>query len=617
MATVTSYTSAAIDASLAAKADLAGGVLLDSQSPSNAVKKDTWVVDLNDHGGNGNGVASNDAAFISALAAINPTWGGKIVLRAGFYVISGSTAITLSNFGTILEGAGAEATKIIIGSGFTGSSAISITGKNCRIDSLSIVGSNSTTTSNPVANAISISSAQRTRISKCNFGYINGWAIKATAGSTSGTDISGTKLSDLYITACAAGIYFIGNSGSGTVSSFLSDIHITVCGVTSGGSAGLDGIRIEDAVDVLAENIISWLSSSTGHAIHVVGACKQVQFNGVDAQGSTSSSTILIEDGANGSPYNTLFVGGTVQTGTTGVRVTGAANIVHFEALSIINNQAHGMSIEGSGNPIFAQGLYFALNGAGASGTNYDINWSGSSIGHLSNCRFETAIVSSGTAGVQKTINVPVTQNVRCINVMFAGTGSNSTNWFTNLPHLVMETSGGYMNFVNAPTMSSGLFSLGSLQMQPSASGNDVLSSNIGGVAAFATFRITGDGNINIGPAAGTGARDTTWGRISAAAIGTSDSDVIINLAGKGLKIKEGTNARMGTATLVAGAVTVANTSVTANTRVVLAVKTPSATAANNGALFVYSLTIGTGFVVHSTNASDTSVIGYVLFEAA
>jgi hypothetical protein len=44
--------------------------------------------------------------------------------------------------------------------------------------------------------------------------------------------------------------------------------------------------------------------------------------------------------------------------------------------------------------------------------------------------------------------------------------------------------------------------------------------------------------------------------------------DVAITEAGKGLKVKEGNNARMGLATLSSGTAVVSNTSVGANTRI-------------------------------------------------
>lgn len=113
---------------------------------------------------------------------------------------------------------------------------------------------------------------------------------------------------------------------------------------------------------------------------------------------------------------------------------------------------------------------------------------------------------------------------------------------------------------------------------------------------------------------AGTGAlaRDTTWGRQGAAQFGTSDSDIVIGLAGKGLRIKQGSNARAGIATLSAGAVTIANNSVTANTLIILGYHgTPS----SPGAVFVHSVTVGTGFVINSTSATDASSISWLLVE--
>lgn len=617
MATVTSMTSAAITAALAGKADLAAGVVPDAQAPSNTVKKDSWVVDLNDHGGVGDGVASNDAAFISALAAINPTWGGKIVVRAGSYLISGATAITLSNFGTIIEGAGSGATNIVIGAGFTDTAAIKITGTGCAVRHVSVIGNNVTTTSNPVSDAIYINSVQKTRITDCHFRNINGWAVQVVAGSAAGTNPVGTLLRGLLIRSCAAGIHFLGNITSGTCSSDMTDIQVITCGTTTGASANLDGVLLEDASDINAANILSWMSVGTGHALHLKGKCTSNTVRGVNFQGSTAGSTVLVEDGANGSSSKNKILCGTVQLGTIGIRITGASSATSLLDLDVINNTTHGISVEGTGNPFYGRNLYFVNNGSGASGTNYDVNWTGSSIGTLADCRFETTISVVGVAGVQKSVNVPSLQNVRCWNMMFSGSGASSTNWFSNTPNLAMETSSGFFDFMSKVNLSIGLFTQGNINSQPSLTSSVVLSSNITGSAANDTFRITGDGNMAIGPAAGTGTRDSTWGRQGTAQIGTPDSDIIIGLAGKGLRIKEGTNARMGTATLVAGTVTVANTSVTANTRVILGVKTPGATPTNNGALFVSALTIGTGFTVKSTNASDVSVISYVLFEAA
>lgn len=68
---------------------------------------------------------------------------------------------------------------------------------------------------------------------------------------------------------------------------------------------------------------------------------------------------------------------------------------------------------------------------------------------------------------------------------------------------------------------------------------------------------------------------------------------------------------RRGTATLSAGAVTVALPAVTAASQILLGTVTPGGTP---GALFVFSKTAGTGFVIHSTSGTDTSVVAYAIY---
>ncbi|MEV4784001.1 hypothetical protein AB0K53_00855 [Streptomyces tuirus] len=135
-----------------------------------------------------------------------------------------------------------------------------------------------------------------------------------------------------------------------------------------------------------------------------------------------------------------------------------------------------------------------------------------------------------------------------------------------------------------------------------------------GGVTAdaFDRWRLLASGLLQLGP--GTATRDTSWGRQGTAQIGTADSDVIIGLAGKGLRVKEGSNAKMGTATLAAGTVTVANTSVTANSRIWLTCQTPGGTP---GFLRVSARTAGTSFTILSSSGTDTSVVAWLILEPA
>lgn len=106
-----------------------------------------------------------------------------------------------------------------------------------------------------------------------------------------------------------------------------------------------------------------------------------------------------------------------------------------------------------------------------------------------------------------------------------------------------------------------------------------------------------------------------TQGNITATLgdITATNGNIIMGTAGKGLRIKTGANARMGTsAAMVAGVIAVANTSVTANTVVFLS---PATTGGAQGALSVV-LNAGVGFTINSSSATDTSTVNWLLIEA-
>lgn len=93
-----------------------------------------------------------------------------------------------------------------------------------------------------------------------------------------------------------------------------------------------------------------------------------------------------------------------------------------------------------------------------------------------------------------------------------------------------------------------------------------------------------------------------------------SSGNLLVQRVGSGLRIKEGTNAKMGVATLVAGTVTVSNTSVTANSRIFLTTQSVGGTA---GFLVVSARTAGTSFTILSSSNTDTSVVAWMIVEPA
>lgn len=101
----------------------------------------------------------------------------------------------------------------------------------------------------------------------------------------------------------------------------------------------------------------------------------------------------------------------------------------------------------------------------------------------------------------------------------------------------------------------------------------------------------------------------------SAANVLATDDDFAIVVAGKGLRVKEGTNAKMGTATLNGTTnVVIATTAVTATSRIFLQTQVSTAT---YGAPVVVSRVAGTSFTIKSTTASDTSTVAWVILDPA
>lgn len=96
----------------------------------------------------------------------------------------------------------------------------------------------------------------------------------------------------------------------------------------------------------------------------------------------------------------------------------------------------------------------------------------------------------------------------------------------------------------------------------------------------------------------------------------TSLGDLIIGTAGEGLKVKEGSNATMGTATMVAGTVVVETTKVTATSRIFLTVQSLGTVSAPK-AIGVTARTPATSFTITSADNTDTSVVAWVIVEPA
>jgi hypothetical protein len=95
-----------------------------------------------------------------------------------------------------------------------------------------------------------------------------------------------------------------------------------------------------------------------------------------------------------------------------------------------------------------------------------------------------------------------------------------------------------------------------------------------------------------------------------------TEGDLVCDVAGGGVTVREGTNARSGVATLAAGTVTVATTRVTANSRIQLTAQALGTVTAPQ-ALAVTARTAGTSFTIASASNTDTSTVAWFIVEPA
>ena len=195
---------------------------------------------------------------------------------------------------------------------------------------------------------------------------------------------------------------------------------------------------------------------------------------------------------------------------------------------------------------------------------------------------------------------------------------------------LTDETGSGALVFGTAPTITTSLTVNGTIFInQPSSvqsmdifnGGNQAeirIGYSAGGCGRFGYYAPVAVTYIDVGGGAsyliisgnGVGFFDVT----STAA--NAYGDFKIATAGKGLYVKEGTNATMGVATLVLGTVVVSTTKVTANSRIFLMHQNLGTITVPVG-VAVSARTAGTSFTILSANLSDTSSIAWMIVEPA
>lgn len=178
--------------------------------------------------------------------------------------------------------------------------------------------------------------------------------------------------------------------------------------------------------------------------------------------------------------------------------------------------------------------------------------------------------------------------------------------------------AGNYINF-GANGRNIGVFQGGNafhtLGLDYNVAGTDYLYANGGSATGVALELTTAGGfNFNTAPSGANGAIATMTTQFAISNVGgvTCRGNIDITVAGQGLRVAEGSNAKQGIATLAGGTVTVANTNITANSRIMITCQVPGGV---SGFLRISARTAGTSFTILSSNALDTSQVGYEIFE--
>lgn len=260
----------------------------------------------------------------------------------------------------------------------------------------------------------------------------------------------------------------------------------------------------------------------------------------------------------------------------------------------------HSLNVNAMNLYVFSGGF----NGAYATAQDA-ITW-GSGQGALENVRIATGSTQTVANGV--TLNPQANQNIYLRNV---------TGNYVGLPtgsHIAYGTgTGGVIAHnctaagVTFPTTLANV-----LSHLTAASTTTWLSSAVVG-DTFRRFAMNAKGDMLFGNGSST-SNDCTFARINPGVLGVSLGSLAVSTAGSGLQVKEGSNAKQGTATLAAGSAVVANTSVTSTSRILL---TSNADGGTPGWLRVSARTAGTSFTITSSSASDTSTVAYQIFEPA
>ncbi len=376
---------------------------------------------------------------------------------------------------------------------------------------------------------------------------------------------------------------------------------------------GTDRMFVNNSGNVL---IGTTSNLTNGGKLQVVGAADAIQF--LLRANATQTATNMMELQTSGGTA-VLSVSG---TGDVGIGVAPSTRALNISQTSATRTSV--VRVLGTFNPGSAQSSYFPTSLSPTSKYNSTFN----STGLLECAFFETNIINSGTLPVRTvdiyssnestgTVATMWDLNIRTgLNsgggVVTQKIGLNIQDQTIGASNLAINTGLGLVHFGDSVDLASGksLTILAANIITDTTTGMTIWS------AANQKGAFWGAGAI-VQPA-NTVALDTLLVNIGLRASGgvaLFDTDVKVGVVGKGIYIKEGTNARQGVVTLVAGTATVATTAVGANSRIWLTPQTLG-TILRPAGLGVTAVVNGTSFTITSSDITDTSTVAWMITES-
>jgi trimeric autotransporter adhesin len=446
------------------------------------------------------------------------------------------------------------------------------------------------------------------------------------AGATAAASIS-TGTNNVAIGNGSGGVNLTtGSNGVAVgVGAVVTSSNATAIGANASatGDASFGGVAIGHNSTSSNQNVAVGKGCTAGNARNVS--------IGLNANTGTNADSIAIGANARTDGTNSITIGSSSVAYNTSVQnsigLNGSCTVVSSTLLGRTLNlyfNNHGVTRASvaalSENQIFANSYSTggATNNGDASGGILTLNGAqGTGTGIGGDIRFRTAPAGAVSNNVQNALveMVRIKQDGKVgigtsapATLLHAQQTSAATNTVTDVLRVDSQSSG---------TPAAGI-GVGIEMAAETAAGN----TEIGVVLEAVTTDVTSTSedfdfvvkNMAAGAAATETLRVTSTGNTK-----VTGGDLSVETVGKGLKIKEGTNAKMGiTGAFPTGSpntVTVSTTAVTASSRIFLTAQ--SDPAGVNAALTISSVTAGTSFDIRASNTNFNGTVAWMIVEPA